>query len=71
MSCSLRIAWEEIGPEAARGVLWKRVAYAMRYAKAGTFTEFWTMPNEALELLNCALAEIVDEENRANAPKGK
>lgn len=51
------------------GKVWRRVAYATRYGKAG-LNEALSMPQEDLAWFCQAVGEIVDEENRAARGKG-
>lgn len=65
MTLALCFAWKKANElEAAKGDLWKRVAYATRYGKGCTLTEVMNLPVEHLSNYITALDQIVEEENR-------
>lgn len=52
-----------MGTQEAERLVWKRVAYAGRYGRAGLL-EALRLPSDAMDSYLEALAEIVREENR-------
>ncbi len=59
------MAWKGVGTEGAEKLVWKRVAYATRYGKAGLL-EALELDQYALQGFLEAVSDIVQEENAAS-----
>ncbi len=64
---ALVLAWRQHDPEEAVHQLWRRVAYATRYGRAG-LGEVMGLEQSHLEGFLRAVVSIVEEENEANRP---